>query len=207
MFPTGAAFFTGYSAERLGIARGGGSTLPYHQHWTGVGFDCVVFSSGMQCQNIDGHGFQIGNGDIVRFSDAPHLPPRAQHRSAGQSYLPFTQPWYSSYRFQIDIVSLTRDPTYRRGDPTTQYYRDQYGRNLLLTWTFCAPVGWPARVYRIDCTFENYAGTLNGQPAQHFDIRVRKIGPRLALWMEYGPRTGLRYKHVRIARRPATWLL
>jgi hypothetical protein len=47
--------------------RGLGPTLPYNTNWTGYGFRCDSLFSGMQCQNLAGHGFKIARDGISRF--------------------------------------------------------------------------------------------------------------------------------------------
>jgi len=50
-----------------GFRRGGGPILAYNSYWSGFGFECDSYSTGMQCTNAKGHGFKIAREGISRF--------------------------------------------------------------------------------------------------------------------------------------------
>jgi hypothetical protein len=52
---------------QFGFRRGLGPTLAYNHTWNGYGFECDSLVSGMQCQNVAGHGFKIAREGVIRF--------------------------------------------------------------------------------------------------------------------------------------------
>jgi hypothetical protein len=52
---------------QFGFRRGLGPTLAYNRTWSDYGFECNSLVSGMQCENLAGHGFKIAREGISRF--------------------------------------------------------------------------------------------------------------------------------------------
>jgi hypothetical protein len=52
---------------QFGFRRGLGPTLAYNRTWSDYGFECISLFSGMQCENLGGHGFKIAREGISRF--------------------------------------------------------------------------------------------------------------------------------------------
>jgi hypothetical protein len=56
-----------FDSGQFGFSRGLGPTLAYNRTWSGYGFECYSVVTGMQCENLAGHGFKIAREGISRF--------------------------------------------------------------------------------------------------------------------------------------------
>jgi hypothetical protein len=56
-----------FDSGQFGFSRGLGPTLAYNRTWSDYGFECYSLVSGMQCENLAGHGFKIAREGISRF--------------------------------------------------------------------------------------------------------------------------------------------